>query len=313
MATMKSVRLHEYGGPEVLRYEDAPIPQLAPDEVLIEVHASSVNPVDWVMREGYFQAFLPLTFPATLGRDVAGVVQAVGAEVTTFRPGDAVFAWVDVSRPGAHAEYIAVAADQVRPKPSSLDYFHAAAVPHAGLAAWQILFDIADLSAGQTVLIHAAAGGVGTFAVQLAKWKGARVIGTASARNLDFLRRLGVDEAIDYTSTPFETVARDVDVVIDTEGGETQQRSWQVLRPGGILVGMVSPPSEDEAVARGVRHHYFALRADPDALGKLGELIDAGHVKPIVTTVLPLSEARWAFDFSQSRHTRGKIVLSVRE
>lgn len=310
---MKAVRIHEYGGPDVLRYEDAPLPEIGPDEVLIQVHATSVNPVDWVMREGYFKAFLPLSFPAILGRDVAGVIEAVGPAVTTFQAGDAVYAWVAVGLSGAHAEYVAVPAAQVAARPASLDTFHAAAVPHAGLAAWQVLFDVAGLTAGQTVLIHAAAGGVGTFAVQLAKWKGAHVIGTASPHNLEFLRRIGVDEAIDYTSTRFEAVAHDVDVVIDTEGGETQQRSWGVLKPGGILVGMFSQPSEEAATAHGVRHHYFALQSNPAELAQLAELIDAGHVRPIVTTVLPLSEARWAFDFSQSRHTRGKIVLYVRE
>ena len=313
MDTMKAVRLHEYGGPEVLRYEDAPVPAIAPDEVLIQVHASSVNPVDWVMREGYFKDFLPMAFPAILGRDVAGVIEMVGTAVTNLRPGEPVYAWVDLGHSGAHAEFVAVPADHVRAKPQSLDDLHAAAVPHAGLAAWQVLFDVAELTAGQTVLIHAAAGGVGTFAVQLAKWKGAHVIGTASTHNLDFLRRLGVDQAIDYTATRFESVARDVDVVIDTEGGETQQRSWGVLKPGGILVGMFSPPSEDAAVAHGVRHAYFGLQSNPNQLAELAKLIDAGHVKPIVTTVLPLSEARWAYDFSQSRHTRGKIVLYVRE
>jgi NADPH:quinone reductase-like Zn-dependent oxidoreductase len=313
MDTMKAVRIHEYGGPDVLRYEDAPLPAVGPDDILIRVHATSVNPVDWVMREGYFKTFLPLTFPALLGRDVVGVVESIGAAVTTIQPGDAVLAWVDVMREGTHAEYVAVAASHAVLKPRSLDDFHAAAIPHAGLAAWQVLFDVAHLSAGQTVLIHAAAGGVGTFAVQLAKWKGAHVIGTASAHNLDFVRRLGADEVIDYTTTRFETAARDVDVVIDTEGGETQQRSWKVLKPGGILVGMFSPPSEDEAAAHGVRHHYFALQSNPTELAELTSLVEAGQIKPIVTTVLPLSEARWAYDFSQSRHTRGKIVLHVRE
>jgi NADPH:quinone reductase-like Zn-dependent oxidoreductase len=313
MAMMKAVRLYEYGGSEVLQYEDAPLPAVGPGEVLIQVHAASVNPVDWVMREGYFREFLPLSFPATLGRDVAGVVEAVGSAVTTLQPGDAVYAWVEPGRAGTHAEFVTVPAAQVMVKPQSLDDLHAAAVPHAGLSAWQVLFDVAGLSAGQTVLIHGAAGGVGTFAVQLARWKGARVIGTASNRNLDFLRRLGVDEAIDYTTTRFESVARDVDVVIDTQGGETQQRSWGVLKPGGIIVGMFSPPSEDEATAHGVRRHYFALQSNPGELEELVKLIDAGHVKPIVTTVLPLSEARLAYDFSQSRHARGKIVLYVRE
>jgi NADPH:quinone reductase-like Zn-dependent oxidoreductase len=313
MATMKAVRIHEYGGPEVLRYEDAPLPGVGPDEVLIQVRAASVNPVDWVMREGYFKEFLPLAFPAILGRDVAGVIEAVGANVSHVKPGDVVMAWVDPSRAGAHAEYVAVPASQVAAKPQSVDALHAAAIPHAGLAAWQVLFDVAGLSAGQRVLIHAAAGGVGTFAVQLAKWKGAHVIGTASAHNLDFLRRLGVDEAIDYTVTRVDAVVRDVDVVVDTEGGETQQRSWGALKPGGILVGLYSPPSEEAANAHGVRHHYFGLQANPDELAELGGLVDAGHLKPILTTVLPLWEARSAFDFSQSRHTRGKIVLFVRE
>jgi NADPH:quinone reductase-like Zn-dependent oxidoreductase len=309
MAMMKAVRVHEYGGPEVLRYEDAPLPEVGTDDVLIRVHAASVNPVDWAMREGWFREFLPLTFPAILGRDVAGVIEAVGSGVTRVKPGDAVYAWVDLGRNGAHAEYVSVSESNVVAKPQSLDYLHAAAVPHAALSAWQVLFDVAGLEAGQTVFIQAAAGGVGTFAVQLAKWKGARVIGTASTHNLDFLRRIGVDEAIDYTTTRFESVIHDVDVVVDTEGGDTQQRSWGVLKPGGILVGMFSPPSEDVARAHDVRQHYFAMQFNPGQLAELAKLIDAGQLRPIVTTVLPLSEARWAYDFSQSRHTRGKIVL----
>jgi NADPH:quinone reductase-like Zn-dependent oxidoreductase len=163
------------------------------------------------------------------------------------------------------------------------------------------------------VLIHGAAGGVGTFAVQLAKWKGAHVIGTASTRNLDFLRQLGVDEAVDYTTTRFEEAVHDVDVVIDTQGGETQQRSWGVLKPGGILVGLFSPPSEEAASAHGVRQQYFGLQPNPSELAELAKLIDAGQLKPIVTTVLPLSEARRAYELSQNRHTHGKIVLQVRE
>ncbi len=317
--TMKAVRMHAYGGPEVLRYEDAPKPSPGPGEVLVRVHATGINPVDWKIREGHMAKAYPRPLPLILGWDLSGVVEELGDGVTEFAVGDEIFSRPDSSRDGAYAEYIVIRAREVARKPATLDHVHAAAVPLAALTAWQALFDAvspytgAGLAAGQTVLIHAAAGGVGTFAVQLAKWKGARVIGTGSAGNAEFLRELGVDTFIDYTTTRFEDVARDVDVVFDTVGGETQARSWQVLRKGGVLVSIVGAPAADKAKEQGVRAGGVVIQPNARQLTEIAKLIDAGKVKPILAKVMPLSQAREAHELSQTGHTRGKIVLKVRD
>jgi NADPH:quinone reductase-like Zn-dependent oxidoreductase len=217
-------------------------------------------------------------------------------------------------RDGAEAEYTVALPSELAPKPGVLDHVQAAAIPLTALTAWQGLFDRANLVAGQTVLIHGAAGGVGVFAVQLARWAGAQVIATASARNRDFLRELGANEVIDYTTTRFEEVVKPVDVVFDTVGGDTLQRSWQVVKPGGMLVSVVSPrPSDDVAKGHDARFAWFIVEPDREQLIQIGELIDAGHVRPIIDTVLPLSEARRAYEQGAKGHTRGKIVLRVVE
>jgi NADPH:quinone reductase-like Zn-dependent oxidoreductase len=311
MTTMKAVPVHTYGGPEVLVYEEAPCPEVGTEDVLIRVFATSVNPFDWKVREGYLAAWMNHKLPLILGWDVSGVVQTVGSGVTNFSPGDQVFARADVNLDGAYAEYIAVEASLVVPKPDSLDHIHAAAVPHAALAAWHSMFSAADLSSGQTMLIHGAAGGVGHFAVQFAKWRGAKVIGTASGNNLEFLHQLGVDEAIDYTTTRFDEVVRDVDVVLDTIGGEVLERCWVVLKPGGMLVSLVEAPSEETAIAYGVRQSFAGAQADAGILTQIAALVDSGQIKPTVSTILPLDEVRQAHELSQSMHTRGKIVLQI--
>lgn len=308
---MKAVRIHQYGGPEVLVYEEIDRPQIAADEVLIQVYAAGVNPVDWKIREGYLQEFLPYKLPLTLGWDLSGVVVEVGSQVNQFQPGDEVYSRPSIERNGTYAEFIAVKAAEVAPKPKSIDHIQAAGVPLAGLTAWQSLFDAAQLSAGQTVLIHAAAGGVGTAAVQLAKAKGAKVVGTASSRNLELVRSLGADQAIDYQATPFEQAVSDVDVVFDTIGGEVQQRSWQVLKPGGVLVSVVTPPSREEAFAHDCRGEYVFIQPNAAQLIEIAALIDAGQVRPIVETVLPLEQAAQAQTLSQQGRTRGKIVLQI--
>jgi NADPH:quinone reductase-like Zn-dependent oxidoreductase len=224
-----------------------------------------------------------------------------------------VYTRAGVTRDGAYAEYVVAPATDVAAKPASLDHVHAAAIPHAVLTAWQALFEAANLEKGQTVLIHGAAGGVGHMAVQLARLRGAKVIGTASV-NLPFLRDLGVDEAIDYTTTPFETAVRDVDVVLDLVGGDTQQRSWAVLKPGGILLSTVQPPSEETAAAHGVRQ-YFVASAPPigKTLTEVAGLVDAGQIKPEVSRVFPLQEARQVHELIEGRHARGKIALQVEQ
>lgn len=204
-----------------------------------------------------------------------------------------------------------IKAENVASKPASLDFIPAAAVPQAALTAWQALFETGGLHAGQTALIHAAAGGVGTFSVQLAKWKGVNVYGTASASNLDFLRYIGVDEPIDYATLNSEAIARRVDVVLDAVGGETQDRSWIVLKPGGVLVGTVTPPSEEAAAAHDARHAFHMTHGSRQQLREIAALMDEGHIRPIVQEVIPLQEARRAHELSQTGHVRGNIVLRV--
>ena len=252
MSTMRAVRIHAYGGVDALQYEDAPRPAPGEGEVLVRVFATSVNPFDCAVRGGYLAGYFNNTLPLILGTDISGVVEAVGPGVTAFKRGDQVYARGGVVRDGAYAEFAVVPDSAAAMRPRSLDHIHAAALPHVCLTAWQALIEEAKLAAGQTVLIHGAAGGLGHVAVQLAKVLGAWVIGTGS-RNIDFVRELGVDQAIDYSLTPFEDVVHDVDVVLDTVGGDTQDRSWGVLKPGGILVSVIQAPSQEAAAARGVR------------------------------------------------------------
>ncbi len=311
MATMKAVRIHTYGGPETLVYEDAPQPEPAADEVLIRIHAASVNPLDWKIRGGFGKDNFKHHLPLILGWDVAGTIEATGSQVDQFQTGDAVYGYTSLYRDGAYAEFIVAKTTEIALKPTSVDFLEAAAIPVAALTPWQALFDTAGLSANQRVLIHAASGGVGSLAVQLAKAKGAYVIGTASARNADFLRKLGTDEIIDYQTTKFETVVQDVDVVFDTIGGDTQERSFGVLRKDGWLVSIVSPPSQETAAQHGVRSTMVGVQPDGGQLKEIAALVDSGKLKPYVETVLPLKEARQAHELSQSGRTRGKIILQM--
>ncbi len=311
--TMSAVRIHRYGGPEVLQYEVAPRPEPQPGEVVIRVHAAGVNPLDWKIRAGSLGEFMRHSFPLIPGWDFSGVVEKTGQGVTRFSKGDHVYGMGDVSRDGAYAEYIAVRESVLARKPQSLHHVHAAAVPMAALTAWQSLFDIAQLQAGQHLLIHAAAGGVGHFAVQLAKWKGARVTGTTSTKNHKLLYNLGADELVDYAVVRFESLTSDIDVVLDTIGGDTQERSWKVLKPGGLLVSLVQPPSADKARFYGVRAVMAETQPSSTQLAQIARLIDSGEVKPVIDRILPLSEARRAHQLSQTRHIRGKLVLRVME
>ena len=308
---MKAVRIHQYGGGEVLSLEDVQRPTAGPGELLIKVHAASVNPFDWKVRQGFFREFLPLTLPLTIGWDVSGTIEATGSGVTKFKRGDEVYARLDVVKGGGYAEYAVVKESDAAPKPKSVDHVHAAAIPVAGVTAWQALFDTAQLRAGQRVLIHGAAGGVGAFAAQFAKAKGAYVIGTASGKNQVFLRGLGVDQPIDYEKTRFEDVVRDVDVVLDTLGGEVQDRSWKVLKPGGILVALAAPPNAEQAARHGVRAVMFESHPGSADLVEIAGLVDSGRVKTFVDTVLPLAEASRAQELSAHGHTRGKIVFKI--
>jgi NADPH:quinone reductase-like Zn-dependent oxidoreductase len=318
---MDAVRFHEYGSAEVLCYEDAPMPEPGPREVRVRVHAAGVNPADRQIRAGLrFRLEEPFAF--TPGCEVSGIVERRGAEVTVLAVGDEVYGMLG-KLGGGYAEYVVEAGDKLGRKPASLDHVQAAALPVAALTAWDALFEVGGLVAGQQVLIHAAAGGVGHIAVQLAKSRGAQVIGTASAGNDAFLRELGIDEFIDYRTTAFESVARDVDVVLDAIpreaddrtdalARETMARSWAVLKDGGILVSICANPTPGlDAVARGLRGAYASAKPAGDLLDRMAGLVDAGKLKPRVGTILPLREARHAHELIQTGHTRGKIVLRV--
>jgi NADPH:quinone reductase-like Zn-dependent oxidoreductase len=305
--------MHSYGGPEVLQYEDAPRPEIGKDEVLIRVHAAGVNPLDWKVRAGELKGVIQHKLPLILGWDVSGVVEEVAAGVSQFKTGDEVFATVDPTRDGAYADYVAVREATVAMKPKSLHHVRAAATPVSALMVWRALFDLGHLQSGQRILIHGGSGVVGHFAVQLAKWKGAHVIATASTKNRELLRKLGADETIDYTTEEFEKVAGKVDLVLDTIGGDTQDRSWRVLNKGGALISLVQSPSEQKARRFGVRGIMCSVRPDGAQLTKIAELIDSAELKPIIDRILPLSEARRAHDLSQNGHIRGKIVLRVKD
>ena len=309
---MKAIRIHGRGGPEHLVYEDVPQPHPDPGEVLVRVYATGVIATELKWDETYqTPAGDPRALPIP-GRDLSGVVEEVGPGVTTLVKGSEVYAIIGYGRDGAEAEFTLALPDELVPKPRTLDFVQAAAVPLTALTAWQAFFEHASLVAGQTVLIHGAAGGVGVFAVQLARHAGAQVIATASARNRDFLRELGASTVIDYTTTRFEEVVHDVDLVFDLVGGDTLVRSWQVVKPGGVLVSVVSPrPSFAEAKAHGVKPVWFIVEPNREQLIQIGTLIDAGQIRPIIETILPLSQAQQAYEQGARGHTRGKIVLRI--
>ena len=308
---MKAIRVHGRGGPDNLSYDDAPKPQPGPGEVLVRVGATAVIATELTWDETYQTPTgdpRPLPIPS---HDLAGVVAEVGPGVTDFTVGAEVYALTAFDRDGAEAEYAIALPYELAPKPQTLDMVQAAAVPLAALTAWQALFIHAHLSKGQTALIHGGAGGVGSYAVQLARWAGARVITTASARHHDFLRGLGADQVIDYTTTPFEDVVHDVDIVFDTVGGESLTRSWQVVKDGGVVVSVVSPRPADDPTHTRAQFVWFIVEPSGEQLRAIGDLIDAGQIQPIVSQVFPLAEARAAWEAAASGHARGKIVLRV--
>ncbi|BBI99969.1 oxidoreductase [Ferrigenium kumadai] len=308
---MKAVRIHAYGNADVLKYEDAPLPDVAPNDVLVQVVAASVNPVDWKIREGYLQQMISYQFPLTLGWDVSGVVDAVGSKVTRFKVGDAVFSRPDIRRNGTYAEYVAIREDELALKPGTISHVEAATLPLAGIAAWEAIVTTAKVTAGQRVLIHAASGGVGSIAVQLAKSRGAYVIATTSEKNRALVRSIGADEVIDYRVLKFEEVAREMDVVLDTMGGQVQEASLSVLKPGGILVSIISPPPEERAKALGVRSAFLFIQPSAAILSQLAALVESGKLRPIVGAEFALKDIAKAHALSQSGHAVGKIALYV--
>jgi NADPH:quinone reductase-like Zn-dependent oxidoreductase len=311
---MKAICIHQYGGPEVLSYEAFPRPEPGVGEALIRVRAAGVNPVDWKTRSGAAPFDKSAHgFPIILGWDLSGVVAGLGAGVTGYGVGDAVYGMVRFPEPGrAYAEYVAAPAAHLMPKPDSVDFLEAAALPLAALTAWQALFEAGGLEAGQRVLIHAAAGGVGHLAVQLAKNRGASVLGTAAAHNIGFLHALGVDQPIDYQSTRLEDVAHNLDLVLDSLGGEVQERSLAALRPGGMLVTLRSSRGlAEKAAARGVRARHVLVRPEPSHQAGINALVAEGRLRPVIAAVYPLAEARRAQEQVAQGHTRGKVVLAI--
>src|SRR6184192_1738749 len=311
--TMKAVVIHQYGGAEVLKYED--VPQLEPkqDQLRIRVIAAGVNPVDGMIRSGMFDKEGRRAFPVILGGDISGVVEKVGSNITKFKSGDPVFAYVSLDNSGGYAQYAVVTEREAAPKPKALTYVEAAAVPIVALTAWQALIDSAKLSAGQTVLIHGGSGGVGSFAIQIAKARGAKVIATASTANQDLLKQLGADVSVDYTKQKFEDMAKDVDVVLDSVGKDTLARSYGVVKKGGFIATLVARLDQAELDKHGIRGASIAVKPNGAQLAEIAKLIDQKKIKPIVSEVLPLTDAVKAQEQAATHHTRGKIVLKVAE
>lgn len=308
---MKAVRIRAYGDASVLRYEEAPMPNIAPEDVLVRVVAASVNPVDWKFREGYLKQMLPPQFPITLGWDVSGVVDAAGKNVSRFKVGDTVFSRPDIKRNGTYAEYVAIREDELARKPQTISHVEAATLPLAGIAAWEAIITTAKVEAGQRVLVHAVSGGVGSIAVQLAKSRGAYVIATTSGKNRALVESLGADEVIDYRTQKFDAMVRDVDAVFDTIGGQVQEASWSVLKPGGILVSIIGTPSEEKARALGVRSAFLFIGPSAPILMQLAELVENGKLRPVVGAEFALKDIAEAHALSQSGHAVGKIALYV--
>jgi NADPH:quinone reductase-like Zn-dependent oxidoreductase len=301
-AVMLAVRLHAPGDPARLVAEQLPTPRPGAGEALVRVHAAAItrNELDWPADR----------LPAIPSYEFSGVVAAVGPGVEQVRVGEAVYALGDFGRDGAAADYTVVDAGLLAPKPRTLDHLQSPAIPLAGLSAWQGLFEHGRLAAGQRVLIHGAAGGVGAFAVQLAHWRGAHVVGTASTANLETARALGADQVLDHTTTRFEDAVEPVDVVFDTAGGDRLERSPAVLRPGGRLVSVAEEPPPDAA---GITASYFVVAPNRRQLVELAEAADRGELRPVIDQVFPLGDARQAFERSLGNHRPGKIVLRVAE
>ena len=309
--TVKAYRVHQFGGPEAIAAEQIAKPVPGEGEVLIQVKAAGVGPWDGWIRAGH--SALPQPLPLTLGSDLSGIVAAVGPGVTDFAVGEAVYGVTNSRFTGAYAEYAVAKATMISGKPETLSDIEAASVPVIAVTAWQALFEQARVGQGTTVLIHGAAGNVGAYAVQFARQAGARVIATAGAADIDIVRRLGADIVVDYRAARFEDAARDVDVVIDLVGGETQARSFAVLKPGGTLVSAVSKPDQALAEQYGVKAMFFLVEVTTMHLTRIDEMIDAGELTVNVGTVLPLDQARLAHEILDGRQlgTRGKIVLKV--
>ena len=333
---MKAFIIDRYGSNDVVRACEMPDPELRDDDVMIQIHAASVNPLDLKIRDGKMKLILPYRLPLILGNDLAGVVVRVGSRVRRFKPGDEVYARTDTNRIGAFAEIISIKEDAVANKPRELTMEEAASIPLVGLTAWQVLVERANLKRGQKVLIHAGSGGVGTFAIQLAKHLGAIVATTTSTANLDWVKRLGADIVIDYKKEDFENILHDYDVVLATLGGETLEKSLRVLKPGGKLISLIGPPDSDFAKDIGLTwilrlamrllsyrtrksaksHHvsysFHFMRPSGDQLREISSFIDSGIIRPVVDRVFPFESTKEAMAYVETGRAKGKVVVKVR-
>ncbi len=307
-STIQVIRVHEYGEPEQLKLEHVPRPEPQPGEVLVRVHAAGVNPVDWKIRQGLRRETRSIQFPYIPGFDLAGVVEEIGPGVTAFQKGQAVFGQ---STKGAYAEYTTASVETLALKPERLSFDEAATIPVGATTAWQGLFDHGDLQTAQRVLIQGAAGGVGLFAVQFARWKGAHVIGTTSTAHLDFVRSLGAETVVDYTSTSVEKVVEEVDLAFDAVGASTLASSLHAVKRGGTLVGIAGLPAEEHAKEHDVRLVSFSARVSRELLGTFVRLINEGQVNVAVGTTFSLQDAQQAHELSQTGHGQGRIVLHI--
>jgi NADPH:quinone reductase-like Zn-dependent oxidoreductase len=333
---MRALVFKRYGRADQVAFADTPRPVPGPDEILVQVYAAGLNPIDNMIAKGTFKPILRFKLPATLGSDLAGVVVEVGSRVTSFKPGDAVFASIFDLGTGALAEFALVPENAAALKPANLDFVEAASIPMVGLTSWQALKDRAHLKPGQEVFIPAGAGGIGTFAIQLAKYLGAKVGTTTSTGNVDLVRNLGADEVIDYRKHEFEDVLRDYDAVLGTVRGDVIEKSLRILKPGSTVVSLIGPPDAAFARARGmnffmvlvfgllsrkiIRHarkrgvSYSFLFVHPDGsqLAEIGELLKAGRIRPVIDKVFPFEQSKQALAYLEKGRAKGKVVVQMR-
>jgi NADPH:quinone reductase-like Zn-dependent oxidoreductase len=310
---MKAMVVHEFGGPEVMKLEDVAVPTPKEHEMLIRVYAAGVNSFDGVLQSGKYAKIFKMQLPWIPGYDIAGIVETVGDKIGKFKVGDPVYAFISIPSGGGYAEYALAKEGQVALKPATISFAEAAGVPSVALTAWQALIDKANLQSGQTVLIHGASGGVGLFAIPIAKIRGAKVFATASTANQDFLKQLGADVAIDYKTQKFTEIAKNVDVVVDGVGGETLSRSYPIVRRGGFLVSLVGRVDQAQLDKHGIRGVSLEAESNGDQLAQIGRLIDEKKIKVVISQTFPLADAAKAQAKADTGHARGKIILKVRD
>ncbi|MCM3567980.1 NADP-dependent oxidoreductase [Neobacillus mesonae] len=310
---MKAIIIDQYGGKEQLKERQVEKPVPGENQVVVKLHATSINPIDWKLREGYLKTMLPFKFPIILGWDAAGIVDEIGANVQGWKVGDKVFARPETTNKGTYAEYTVIDTSLLAKVPENISFEEAACVPLAGLTAWQCLFDFGQVKQGDKVLIHAGAGGVGSFAIQFAKHAGAYVTATAGTHNVGFLKLLGADEVIDYKKQDFESILRDYDFVLDSLGGDNQEKSFTILKNGGKLASIVSEPDKEKAAAKNIKSGLVWLVPNGGQLKQIADLLSKEKVKVIIGHRYPLTEEglKEAHALSESHHAKGKIVITI--